>query len=62
MPREQRNASEDVETFALFTGKALSKLKSRQLSPAPVEAVPASLFTHEQRRDERRDGSRMDMW
>jgi hypothetical protein len=54
--REQRKASEDVETFALFLGKALAKLRSRQLPLAPVEAVPASLSTHEHRRD----GSRME--
>ena len=28
---EQRKASEDVETFAIYLGKALSKLRSRKL-------------------------------
>ena len=52
-PREQRKASEDVETFALYLGKALSKLRSRQLQPpAPVDKpAPASLFTHQQQRE-----------
>ena len=58
--REQRKASEDVETFALYLGRALSKLRSRQLPPAPVEADPASLSTHEQRRDDRRGGGRLE--
>ena len=59
--REQRKASEDVETFALYLGKALSKLRSRQLPPAPVEDVPASLSTREQRgRDDRRRGGTLE--
>jgi len=55
---EQRKASEDVETFALYLGKALSKLRSRKLPPpAPPVNPPASLATHEQRRNmDHRDG------
>jgi hypothetical protein len=54
---EQRKASEDVETFALYLGKALSKLRSRTPQPlAPPVNPPASMATHEQRRDGRSDG------
>ena len=47
---EQRKASEDVETFALYLGKALSKLRSRKLPP-PAPPVEPALSTHEQKRD-----------
>jgi hypothetical protein len=54
---EQRKASEDVETFALYLGNALSKLRSRKLPPpAPPVNPPASMATHEQRRNDR-DGN-----
>ena len=50
---EQRKASEDIEIFALYLGKALSKLRSRQPQPPALAELdlPASLSTHEQRRD-----------
>ena len=47
---EQRKASEDVETFALYLGKALSKLRSRKLPP-PAPPVELALSTHQQKRD-----------
>ena len=57
---EQRKASEDVETFALYLGKALSKLRSRTPQPpAPVDP-PASLSTHEQRHHDDRRGGKME--
>ena len=56
--REQRKASEDVETFALYLGKALSKLRSRQLPrPAPVpEPAPAGMFSQQQQSGARHQG------
>ena len=58
---EQRKASEDVETFALYLGKALSKLRSRKLPPpAPPVDPPASLATHEQRHHDDRRGGKME--
>ena len=58
--REQRKASEGVETFALYLGKALSKLRPRTPQPAPPVDPPASLVTHEQRRNEDRRDTKME--
>ena len=52
---QQRMACEDVTAFALYLGKALTRLRERTpppaFTPAPLVDQPPSLFMHEQRRE-----------
>ena len=52
---QQRMACEDVTAFALYLGKALTRLRERMpppaLKPAPVEPAPAGLSAHQQKQE-----------
>ena len=57
---QQRKACEDVTAFALYLGKALTRLRERMpppaLKPASVESAPAGLSAHQQKQE----GTRME--
>ena len=52
---QQRMACEDVTAFALYLGKALTRLRERTpppaLKPASVEHAPTSLYAHQQKQE-----------
>ena len=54
---QQRMACEDVTAFALYLGKALTRLRERMpppaLKPASVEPAPAGLSAHQQKQEGR---------